>query len=232
MKDAPHGHLRSSGVQSGSASPSNLSVHREPLECQAKTRPYPSNVVRLSFTALSIRLPVIFLPSTEYGLVFGRPGHPGSSLNDPSIKFRFDTYAPDSIVLAPSTATNIELLLLSTDISMYCIESHSTFKEREGSKSEALVRHLTARASSAIRTLSPRRTVDSPTSLESVEGFLGLWIGYRSVLDLMRSKPAPVTMMVVEETTEIGVYERIGVAEWDEHAFQRCNPQAKDYILA
>jgi len=39
-------------------------------------------------------------------------------------------------------------------------------------------------------------------------------------------------MMVVEETTEIGVYERIGVAEWDEHAFQRCNPQAKDYILA
>jgi hypothetical protein len=232
MKDAPHGHLRSSGVQSGSASPSNLSVHREPLECQARTRPYPYNVVRLSFTALSIHLPVFFLPSTEYGLVFGRSGHPGRSLDDPKIKFHFDTYAPDSTVLAPSTATNIELLLLSTDISMYCIESRSTFKERGEGKSETLVHHLTARASSAIRALSPRRTVDSPTILESVEGFLGLWIGYRPLIDLMRSKPALVTMMVVEETTELGVYERIGIAEWDEHAFQRCNPQAKDYILA
>ena len=232
MKDAPHDHLQSSGAQSGSANPSTLSIHGEALGCKARTRPYPYNVVRLSFTALSIRLPVFFLPSTEYGLVFGRSGHPSSSLDDPKIKFYFDTYAPDSTVLAPSVATNIELLLLSTDISTFCIESRRTFEEKEESKSGILVRHLTAKANSAIRALSPKRTVDSPTSLESLEGFLGLSIGYRALFDWMRSKPALVTMMVVEETTELGVYERIGIAEWDERAFQRFNPQAKDYILA
>ena len=242
MEDAPHDHLQSSGAQSGSVNPSTLSVHGEAFGRKARTRPYPYNVVRLSFTALSIRLPVFFLPSTEYGLVYGRSGHPSSSLDDPKIKFHFDTYAPDSTVLAPSAATNIELLLLSTDISTFCIESRrifeeseeskSTFEEREESKSGMLIRHLTAKANSAIRALSPKRTVDSPTSLESLEGCMGLSIGYRSLFDWMRSKPALVTMMVVEETTKLGVYERIGIAEWDEHAFQRFNPQAKDYILA
>jgi hypothetical protein len=232
MKDAPHNHLQSSGAQSGSASPSTLSIHREALECKARTRPYPYNAVRLSLTALSIRLPVFFLPSTEYGLVFGRPEHPSSSPDDPKIKFYFDTYAPDPTVLAPSVAKNIELLLLSTDISAFCIESRRTFEEREESKSGIFVRHLAAKANSAIRALSPKRTVDSPTRPENFEGFLGLSIGYRALFDWMRSKPALVTMMVVEETTEPGVYERLGIAEWDERAFQRFNPQAKDYILA
>jgi hypothetical protein len=228
MEDAPHDYLQLSGAQNGSASPSTLSVRGEPLGCKERTRPYPYNVVRLSFTALSICLPVVFLPSTEYGLVFGRSGHLHSSLDDPKIKFHFDTYAPDSTALE-SVTTNIELLLLSTDISMFYIKSRSIFEKKEGSVSGTSARHLTAKASSVIRALSPRRRVDSLTSLSAS---LGLSVAYRSLFDWMRSKPAPVTMMVVEETTELGVYERIGIAEWDEHAFQRCNPQAKDYILA
>ena len=54
-------------------------------------------------------------------------------------------------MLAPSVATNIELLLLSTGISMYCSGSHRAFEERGESKSWILVRHLTAKASSTVR---------------------------------------------------------------------------------
>jgi hypothetical protein len=49
--------------------------------------------------------------------------------------------------------------------------------------------------------------------------------------DWVRSTPPPVTLMVVKPTVEAGVHERIGIAEWDEHAFARCNPQTKHYLL-
>jgi Heterokaryon incompatibility protein (HET) len=218
-----HENLQPSDSQSRHTSSSTLAFPMEPLGCGTTSNLH--NLVRLSFTALSICLPIFLLPSNQDGLVIGQPQHPQSNFEDPTIKFYFDTYTPNSAILAPAVATNMEFLLLSTDLAPYYRESERIFKESEEGRSSELRDRLTTSATSATRVLSTDLAAASSIRFEQLSS------GYRSLASWMRSNPPPITMMVVEQTAEVGVYERIGIAEWDEHAFERCNPQAKHYLL-
>jgi hypothetical protein len=216
--------LQPSDLQSRNTSSSTLTFYEEPSGQETTSNLY--DFVRLSFTALSICLPVFLLPSNQDGLVIGRPGRVDGNVDEPLIKFYFDIYTPDSEMLALAAATQMEFLLLSTDLTTYYRESEKVFnkKSEEGSPREPRDR-LTTSSTSMIQALSPKSAAAPSTSLE------GLSPGYRLLADWVRSTPPPVTLMVVKPTVEAGVHERIGIAEWDEHAFARCNPQTKHYLL-
>jgi hypothetical protein len=218
-----HENLQPRDSQSLHTSSSTLTFTEESLGQETTSNLH--DVVRLSFTALSICLPIFLLPPNQEGLVIGRPGRAEGNIDHPIIKFHFDIYTPDSEMLALAAATKMEFLLLSTDLTTYYRESERVFKESKERRSRESRNRVTTSTPSTIRALSPNPAAASSTSLE------GLSPGYRLLADWMRSTPPPVTLMVVKQTTEVGVYERIGIAEWDEHAFVRCNPQAKHYLL-
>jgi hypothetical protein len=209
--------------QSRRSSSSTLVFYNEPLGRGAWSD--VPHLVRLSFVALSICIPMYLLPSKQDGLVFGWPWNPGSKVDETTIKLYFDSYTPDSAMFGVATATKMEFLLLSTDLTTYHRESQRMLKERKASRSRGLGKRPTACDISAIPVTSKQAAPSSATLVE-------LSAGYRSLASWMRSTPPPITMMAVEPTGEAGVYERIGIAEWNEHSFARCNPQAKNYLLA
>lgn len=190
---------------------------------QTSMSPNKYNVTRLSFTAFSIHVPMFLSFSEHDGLFIGRPCHPKSNEDDPEIRLYFDSYIPDSKV-AQDVATNMELLLLSIDISDLCRIAEEDFRDSEKGIVARAANRLTTSTRSALRAVSPSR-------LTSSEGLTSLSAGYHSVARRIRCASLPTTMMVVAQTAEVGVYERIGIAEWEVHAFERHNAQARHYIL-
>jgi hypothetical protein len=211
-----HDQLPSSGPQEHSTSSSALR--------EIRMNPDQHNVTRLSFIAFSVHVPIFLSFSGRDGLFTGHPSHSKSNRDNPEIRLYFDMYTPHSKV-APKVTINLELLLLSTDISELCRIADEVFEEDKESKTARVGNRLTTGARSALRAVSPGRSASSRKFLETLSA------GYHSVAQKIRSTSLPTAMMVVAQTAEVGVYERIGIAEWDEHAFERCNPQAKHYIL-